>query len=64
MKNFQRSRVLEGGIYEDQMSLPQPQEIPGSKKRVLADLRVKRLESSRIQLEISCFFLIMICSKK
>jgi len=41
MKTFQRTKVLEGGRYEDQINLLQPQETLGSKKKVLADLRVK-----------------------
>jgi len=32
---------LEGGKDEDQMNLPQPQGTLGSKKKVLADLRLK-----------------------
>jgi len=60
MKTFQRTRVLEGKIDEDQMNLPQPQGTPGSKKEVLADLRVKRSDSSRIQLRISCSSLTII----
>jgi len=32
---------LEGEIDEDQMNLRQPYGTPGSKKKVLADLRVK-----------------------
>ena len=60
MKTFQSTRVLEGKIDEDQMNLPQPQGTPGSKKEVLADLRVKRPDSSRIQLGISCSSLTMI----
>jgi len=48
IKTFQSTRVLEGGIDEDQMNLPQPHGTPGSKKKVLADLRVKRPDSSRI----------------
>ena len=55
---------MEGGIYEDQMNLPQPQGTPGSKKKVLADLRVKRPDSSRIQLGISYSYLTMIWLKK
>jgi len=51
---------LEGGIDEDQMNLPQPPGTPGSKKKVLADLRVKRPDSSRIQLGISYSSLTMI----
>jgi len=51
---------LEGGIYEDQMNLPQPQGTPGSKKKVLADLRMKRPDSSKIELGISCSSLTMI----
>jgi len=42
---------LEGEIDEDQMNLPQPHGTPDSKKKVQADLRVKRLDSSRIQLD-------------
>ena len=51
---------MEGTIDEDQMNLPQPQGAPGSKKKVLTDLRVKRPNSSRIQLGISWSSLIMI----
>jgi len=51
---------LKGEIDEDQMNLPQPQGTPGSKKKVLADLRVKQPDSSRIQLGISCSSLTMI----
>jgi len=39
---------LKGGRYEDQINLPQPQGTSGSKKKVLADLRVKRQDLSRI----------------
>jgi len=60
MKNFQSIRVLEGGIDEHQMNLPQQQGTSGSKKKVLADLRVKRTDSSRIQLGISFSSLTMI----
>jgi len=35
------------------MNLPQPHGTPGFKKKVLTDLRVKRPNSSRIQLGIS-----------
>ena len=63
-KTFQRKRVLEGGIYEDQINLPQPQETPGSEKKVLADLRVRRPDSSRIQLGISYSTLTMIWLKR
>jgi len=45
---FKSTRVLEGGIDENQMNLPQPHATPGSKKKVLADLRVKQPDSSRI----------------
>jgi len=55
---------LEGGIDEHQMNLPQPQGTFGSKKKVLADLRVKRTDSSRIQLGISFSSLTMIWLKK
>jgi len=51
---------LEGGIDEDQMNLPKQQGTPDSKKKVLADLRVKRPDSSRIQLGISYSSLTMI----
>jgi len=51
---------LEAGRYEDQINLPQPQGTPESKKKVLADLRVKRPDSSRIQLGISCSALTMV----
>jgi len=51
---------LEGRIDEDQMNLPQPHGTHGCKKKVLADLRVKQPNSSRIQLGISCSSLTMI----
>jgi len=46
------------------MNLPQPHGTSGFKKKLLADLRVKRLDSSRIQLGISCSSLTMIWLKK
>jgi len=55
---------LEGGIDEDQINLLQPQGTPGSKKKVLTDLRVKQPDSSRIQLGIFCSSLTMIWLKK
>jgi len=51
---------LEGEIDENQMNLPQPHGTPGSKKKIIADLRVKRLDSSKIQLGISCSSLTVI----
>jgi len=49
-KNFQSTRVLEGEIDEDQMNLSQPHGTLDFKKKVIADLRVKRPHSYRIQL--------------
>ena len=40
-KKFYSTRVLEGGIDENQMNLPQPQGTPGSKKKIITYLRVK-----------------------
>jgi len=51
---------LEDGIYEDKMNLPQPHGTPSSKKKVLADLRLKQPDSSRIQLGGTCSSLTMI----
>jgi len=51
---------LEGEIDEDQMKLLQAQGISGSKKKVLANLREKQLDSSTIQLKISYSSLTMI----
>jgi len=64
MKNFPEYWVLEAGIDEDQMNLPQPHGTLGSKKKVLVDLREKRPNSYRIQLGISCSSLTMIWLKK
>ena len=62
-KTFQSTRVYEGEIDEDQMNLSQLQGTPGSKKKILADLREKRPYSYRIQLGISCSSLTMIWLK-
>ena len=62
-KNFQSIRVLEGEIDENQMNLPQSEGTLSSKKKVLVDLRVKRPNSSRIQLGIFCSSLTMIWLK-
>ena len=55
---------MEGGIFEDQINLPQLQGTYGSKKKVLADLRVNRPDSSRIQLGTSWSVLTMIWLKR